>query len=641
MTEAQDIIHQIEYRWHDRRDLSPIASTMSPDSLRGWDSWVRAWVRHPHADGLGESVCYQVQPNGRAAIAWRYEDRQTAERADGSRGRPLVSRVLAGQVDQLTPEVAIALCHTGLPGWTGPPPGAVATDADLATVPASALTRLAREQAPGLDQAAAAQQNCLLQVIAAALADSRTPIAVHLPDADILKPPGKGLPCLLLWGLWRTVRPVLGSGGRGWSFSTFELPLGDVDPGTMPEILFRQAQHTPRPVARPRKELKLRLFEPNPPERSEVKEYVELAAWLLAEYHEVGGDGLRRLVESWQGADKSAQPRISRIYEELRAKRSPATPPGPVQPGKALLPDREWRGRWEPKSEPMRIDPVLIEPVSIEPVQVEPGPEPVELEPGPFEPEPADLQPEYREETEDAFDDEQFTPHQPIRSPWPRYTPGQDRMVDPVFAEWQESAGKHRSADALREQTERYAHEGPEPEPERSQRHQSAGRRLAVSVLLKNLPEAESQEQFHEIVRDILDERSLPDYDDRRLSRREISKPGWYSKISARSHPDALIDILAGIFEIVIIQDLDLPEVTGRVAEWADEAEPFVIAGLLAAARQSGDDSSWKMMEIIQQRLAYRWMLANDLGEFWYNITAPPHVSEPNRGGWFNFRGRG
>jgi hypothetical protein len=46
-------------------------------------------------------------------------------------------------------------------------------------------------------------------------------------------------------------------------------------------------------------------------------------------------------------------------------------------------------------------------------------------------------------------------------------------------------------------------------------------------------------------------------------------------------------------------------------------------------------------MEIIQQRLAYRWMLANDLGEFWYNITAPPRVSEPNRGGWFNFRGRG
>src|SRR5262249_34170755 len=154
LMDAQGMIHQIEYRWHDRRDLSPSASTMSPDSLRGWDSWIRTWVRHPHVEGLGESVCYQVHPTGRAALAWRYEDLQAADRADGTRGRPLVSRVLAGQASQLTPDLAIVLCHTGLPQWAGPAPGSVTADADLAVIGVGELSALARDQAPGLDRAA-------------------------------------------------------------------------------------------------------------------------------------------------------------------------------------------------------------------------------------------------------------------------------------------------------------------------------------------------------------------------------------------------------------------------------------------------------------------------------------------------------
>src|SRR5579863_3560562 len=125
MPDARDAIHQIEYRWHDRRDLSPVASTMSPESQRGWDSWIRAWVRHPHADKLFESVCYQVLPNGRAALAWRYEDLRPAARELGTRGRTLVSRVFAGQASLLTPEAAIALCRTGLPAAAGPRPGQV------------------------------------------------------------------------------------------------------------------------------------------------------------------------------------------------------------------------------------------------------------------------------------------------------------------------------------------------------------------------------------------------------------------------------------------------------------------------------------------------------------------------------------
>jgi len=80
MADAQGSMDQIEYRWHHLRDLSPFASSMSPESVRGWDSWIRNWVRHPYLDGLSESVCYQVQPNGRAALAWRYRDSRAAGR---------------------------------------------------------------------------------------------------------------------------------------------------------------------------------------------------------------------------------------------------------------------------------------------------------------------------------------------------------------------------------------------------------------------------------------------------------------------------------------------------------------------------------------------------------------------------------
>lgn len=598
MTAASDIIHQIEYRWHDRRDLSPIASTMSPDSLRGWDSWIRTWVRHPHVEGLGESVCYQVQSSGRAALAWRYEDEQVADRADAARGRPLVSRVLVGQVSQLTPEVAIALCHTRLREWAGPPPGRVGKDADLTGVAADVLTRLARDQVAGLDLAAAAQRDCLRRILAPALADSRTPIAVHLPDADILKPPDKGLPCLLLWGLWRIARPVLGTGSRGWSFSTFELPPGDADPATLPDILFRQAQYTPRAVARPREELKLRPFEPKPAD--EADEFAEMATWLLAEFQESGGDGLRKFVEGLQGADKSVQPRISRIYEELHARRAPAIPPGPVTPPTHRLPGPQWQ-RSEPRSEPARVQPVIVEPVRVEPERVEPEP----VEPEPVEPEPV-LE----------------------RPPTSAEPPPTDEA--PEYEEWQESVGKHRAADPQKELT-----------PGRSQRRQAPARRLAVNVLLKKLPEAEkNSERFHDIVRDILDERNPPEFDDRHLSRREISKPDWYTRVRDNSHHDALIDLLAAIFEVIIIPDLDLPEVIGKITEWVEGADPPVIGGLLVAAKQSGDDSSRKMMEVVQPRLAFRWMLEKNMDDLWYTVAAPPKAVEPNRSGWFNFLGR-
>src|SRR5260370_999607 len=105
---------------------------MAREAVQGWDARIRAWVRHPHSENLSESACYQVFPNGMAALAWRDWDEQAALRADGSRGRPLVSRVLVGLATGLGPEVAVALCGAGAtPELIGPRPGQVAEDAVL------------------------------------------------------------------------------------------------------------------------------------------------------------------------------------------------------------------------------------------------------------------------------------------------------------------------------------------------------------------------------------------------------------------------------------------------------------------------------------------------------------------------------
>jgi hypothetical protein len=337
VADARNTIHQIEYRWDDRRDLSPVASSMSQESLRAWDTWIRGWVRHPHADRLSESLCYQIQRNGRAALAWRYEW-ESAEREDGTRGRPLVSRVLVGMADLLTPEVAIVLCHAGLPATAGPRAGQVPAKAGLPVISSAELSALARDRAAELDKEAARQEG-LRQVIAAALANPPVPLAISIRDPHILKVPEEGLQWRLLWGLRRIVWPVLRTTGRGWSFSTFELPLGEGDPATLPDILFRQAQDAPTAgPARPRPEIKIRPLDPAAPEADSL--YTEMAGLLVDEYKERGGEELKQLIAGWSSGEQSLDRHLYRVYDELRARQSPITVSESPGHFVSLLPDQ-------------------------------------------------------------------------------------------------------------------------------------------------------------------------------------------------------------------------------------------------------------------------------------------------------------
>ena len=169
------------------------------------------------------------------------------------------------------------------------------------------------------------KQAGLQAVVAAALADPATPLAISLRDVVIQKPLRDGVQYPLLWGLRRIAGPLLGPLGRGWSFSTFEPPLGEMDPTSLPGIVFRQAQDGMQaPPIRWRREVKVRPFaldalDPGLP----YADQVELAGCLVARYQERGGDGLQRFIVECCGSERSLQVRLNRVLDQLRDTESP------------------------------------------------------------------------------------------------------------------------------------------------------------------------------------------------------------------------------------------------------------------------------------------------------------------------------
>ncbi len=720
---------------------------MSPESLRGWDALIRPWVRHPHVEGLWESVCYQLHSNGRAALAWRYEDWQAAERGDGTRGRPLVSRVLVGQVSSLTPEVAIVLCRTGLPATAGPRPGQVTTEAELSVFKADELSALVSERTEGLDEEAARQEG-LRRVAAAALSDPFTPLAIHVRDAQILKPPGEGVQCRMLWGLRRILWPLLGPAGRGWSFSTFEPPLGaDVDTGTLPDILFRQTQAAPLTApARPRKEIKTRPFDPSA--LDDESPPAQLAGWLVAEYQERGGDDLSQLIAKWCGAEPSLASRLNKVYGVLRARQSPALSSGPTGPFTSVSPTRAPERKPslpQAPAEPQGAAPDAAAPDEAAPDEVAPdaaapdaaapdaaapdavapdeaapaGGRPLEAGTAPSPPVPAmagdqaDLGPPASAQTGDQVAPQQqaaapdearlepVTEQIPVREEIPgqeteppqagadpAFTrPGeQDRQADqgwfgeadrpqpgyagPPPAGWtpdppdppdpaehgndprgvpaepvaQGQAGsgsaertrvvlKINSLAPPRDAGSAYplgsGNQGQRPLEDRKQQAQAP--RAAISNLLKQLPTASDAREFEAILRDILYSNVQPDTAERVKARREVSKDDWYEKIREQFSDQFNFATLSDIFQVIIIPDLDNEDVTKKIAEWAEYAKTGIIAGLLTAAKQSGDDTWHSMMQILQPKLAYRWMTAQRMQALWDPGLASQPPSEPGR----------
>lgn len=324
-------VHQITYRWHPQRDMYPAASSMSPESTRVWGQRIVPWVRHPTVDVPTDSVRYEIFPNGKAALAWRGREQQSAEVPDG---RVPVSRVLCGPAAVLAPEVAAAVCHVGVAKIIGPLPGTTHGDSLLPVIDAATLTRLPLEMAETLDEAAAREFG-LVHVVAAALDDRDTPLAMELPEQLIARSPWGGSQALLLWGLWRIIWPLIGRDGRrNWSFSTFELPLGATDPSTLPAIVFRPAQISEAPAST-RREIRVRPYSTTSKAAEALHE--DLAKILVAVYRDQGGDALRRRIVACADDNPSAHDRIQAVAGMLTASQpvqaviKDESPPAPVE----------------------------------------------------------------------------------------------------------------------------------------------------------------------------------------------------------------------------------------------------------------------------------------------------------------------
>ncbi len=218
-------------------------------------------------------------------------------------------------------------------------------------VSGDALAAVAREMTPELDQVSAAQDG-LQPVVAAALAQPTTPLAISVRDDLIQAPLRQCVQCPLLWGLRRAAGPLLGPAGRGWSFSTFELALGETDPTSLPAIVFRETRDWVKaPPSRWRKEAKVRPFESGTlDDGTFYAEMIDLAGWLVAQYRERGGDGLEQLIADRAGSAGSSAMRIERILDTLP---KPHHPPQASQPVQLPVPD----GPLPPEKDPAEQEP--------------------------------------------------------------------------------------------------------------------------------------------------------------------------------------------------------------------------------------------------------------------------------------------
>lgn len=620
MADAQDL-HQIEYRHHQTRDLSPVASSMSsPDSLRAWDSWIRAWVRHPHAEGLSESVCYQVLPNGQAALAWRYWDQRAAERADGTRGRPLVSRVLVGQASVLTPEVAVVLCRAGLTADSvGPMPGEVPDGAELPTVSRDALNTVTRMMTPVLDQDAA-QQAGLQALVAAALADPPTPLAISVRDNLIQKPLREGVQCPLLWGLRRIAGPLLGPAGRGWSFSTFEPPLGEMDPASLPGIVFRQAQEgVPAPPARWRKEVKVHplvsdALDPGFPYGG----WVELAGWLVAEYQDRGGDGLEQFIAECCGSERSLPVRLERMHDELRKTKSPVIISGEPTGFVSLT------GGWASAPE----EPESAGPDPEEPERGEPDRDLAGADEGSRAVQAThELAPTRAETVISGSGDSVYHEHQESRRGGFQSAARAD--------EWVKSLAPSREGQTA-PQLPISGHSGQQAGAQGmahpAERYQSPRQSVTVSHLLKQLElVGDDAGQFDSIMRGIFQAgRQSDDPNDRVKSWEVISNIDWYNNIC--KHRGFYLVELTEIFGIVVIPELVGPAAAEAIARWAYAAPPPMIGGLLAAARKASPEMWQDVIRILEPVLAARWVADWSIQDQWDAGRVMRSIGELGRG---------
>jgi hypothetical protein len=640
-------IHQIEYRWQDRKDLVPIASSMPPGTRQSWNAQITSWVRHPDTDVTAESVRYQSLPDGQAVLAWRYRDPQAAKRDDGIHGRPIVSRVLIADQGVLTPDIAIVLCRDGLPQAAGPRPGDVTSGAELLPLSARELRRMAEARAATMDGEAAVDPG-LARLLAAAFAVPGLPLAIQLRLPDICLPPGNGPQPRLLWGMWRIGRPLLGDDGRGWSFSTFEAPLGDSDPALLPDIVFRLDQPVQHAPARARAERRVSPYDRG--SAGALGRHPEMIAWLVDEYRTRGGESLGgMLAECGQGAPLAE--RLDVLYHRLRA-------------GRPLL--RKAAGEREQHQDSTAESPHDEPPYEQQRSQ-DPGPpdrgELSEQDKLPEQDERAEQERhEDRGEAREAYRPQELERTAPAEAqyPAPQYAPTSYHtpMFDPPpykspqYPPVAAPAGRHhasphhasphhdeaspvsafdpaaaesppRSWPPEQPGRDRSAVQPPRREPafEPHPRHRLA----TASELLSQLATASAHQEFESLLQRIRRPSVQFEDADRRQACRDMQDHQWFIPDLVRHGHVQCEEEVAEILRAILFPDVTLVQVRRQVAGWIVEAgeqeiRPLIRALLLAP---EDDDARRQMRSLLRSALAVRVIVHYECEDLWPSEPEP------------------
>lgn len=151
---------------------------------------------------------------------------------------------------------------------------------------------------------------------------------------------------------------------------------------------------------------------------------------------------------------------------------------------------------------------------------------------------------------------------------------------------------------------------------------------FALSDLLARLAVPRDADQFESLLHEVLAPPFQPDSGDRQHARTLMGDNNCYVPVFRRYKHEPHTDELGRIICLIVIPDLDHKTVRDEVASWAYRGERTVVAGLLAAARNSGDETWRAMRDILEPVLAELWITDRGLNAKW----CPGPASSPDRG---------
>ena len=572
----EDEIHQIECRWVQSRDLSPIASSFSAhsDLPQRWFNRLRSvvWPTQPNpASGAPEgSVAYLMLENRMAALVWRQWTIDALSLGDSSGRRPLVTRILIGGQHLLSPEMALALCRAGLHSLAVPPLGQITPGTRMSPVSGRELSEVAAQYTYGLDDMARCEPG-LDRLISAALRDRSTPLSVQLPPEEMGEP-GKGAQVPLLWGLRCTTAVLLADAaqeqGRHWSFSTYEQPFQGTQTAGLADVVFR-VQQPALPATIVRSEITVLPRSPSGP--SETDAYDELAVGLAKAYSTLGGIELGGRLEPV--ADEPG------YLDRLKGARRVLADFMPYPPASSA-PDR-----------------TVLEPV------IEPTAEPK---------------------------DQELPRARHAVSPEPEGVAAAAEMVAAAKITEPAGTGRHEAEDdgaGPRPGAERVVPGSRHSAEDAAARQPAAGEVQDIASIIDLLAAGPGEPGFSHAFRALQGRIAPSSPQDRADARNLLAERGWCVPELVTFDSRRTESVLEALFKHAVVPDLADPACQLEVASWAyeDMAPTTVIRSLVAAAQQVGQDKAQLLDSALQPALHRRWLVEHAL----YYGASPQISADP------------